>query len=124
MIKLAGALLLLPLAGLWHSMVTRKNRGHGAGIVTVPLSEVPEGTSLVQGCVLCKSGDSLKVFSGRCTHLGCPLRLSESGRLSCPCHGSEFEPDQGQPLRGPALRPLETYDFTVEDDRIVIRVNS
>lgn len=40
-----------------------------------------------------------------CTHLGCTLNATVE-RLSCPCHGSEFD-REGRVLKGPAERPLQ-----------------
>lgn len=42
----------------------------------------------------------------RCTHLGCtPNWFPDAGRVRCPCHGSNFNP-QGDVIAGPAPKPL------------------
>ena len=48
---------------------------------------------------------SLSAFSAVCTHTGCTVGF-QSGVISCPCHGSEFDPNTGAVLRGPAATPL------------------
>lgn len=53
-------------------------------------------------------------LSGRCTHLGCTVRVGAGG-LSCPCHGSAFGRD-GSLRRGPAGAPLERYAVAAGDD--------
>jgi cytochrome b6-f complex iron-sulfur subunit len=61
----------------------------------------------------------LKAVSAVCTHLGCILRISESG-FRCPCHGSTFN-KQGEVRNGPAVRNLEWYEINREPDgRIVV----
>jgi thiosulfate dehydrogenase [quinone] large subunit len=48
---------------------------------------------------------ALSAFSAVCTHTGCTVDF-ESGVIACPCHGSEFDPNTGAVLRGPAATPL------------------
>ncbi|HEY8858007.1 MAG TPA: TQO small subunit DoxD [Gaiellales bacterium] len=48
---------------------------------------------------------SLSAFSAICTHTGCTVGF-QSGVIACPCHGSEFDPNTGAVLRGPAATPL------------------
>ncbi len=47
----------------------------------------------------------LSAFSAVCTHAGCTVDFA-SGVIACPCHGSEFDPNTGAVLRGPAATPL------------------
>ena len=112
-------------------------------------SPQPTQTANVEGVVIAKSADlalrqtkvfSLKdsfgistsysltrtsrgvvAFDTRCTHAGAPCVLSES-LLQCPAHGSVFDPENGEVIRGPAVEPLKSYR-TLEADgevRIVI----
>jgi thiosulfate dehydrogenase [quinone] large subunit len=48
---------------------------------------------------------ALSAFSAVCTHTGCTVDF-QSGVIACPCHGSEFDPNTGAVLRGPAATPL------------------
>ena len=60
-------------------------------------------------------------FDSKCTHAGVPTSISGS-QLKCPAHGSIFNPENGEVIRGPALEPLRSYR-TIEADgeiRIVI----
>ena len=60
-------------------------------------------------------------FDSRCTHAGVPTSISGS-QLKCPAHGSVFNTENGEVVRGPALEPLKSYR-TIEADgeiRIVI----
>jgi Rieske Fe-S protein len=50
----------------------------------------------------------LHALSPICTHLRCVVSFdAEAREWRCPCHGSRFDID-GQVLRGPAKRPLES----------------
>ena len=56
--------------------------------------------------------DGLYALSGRCTHLGCSLKLQPEG-FACPCHGAHFD-RLGRPVSGPAPRPLTGYHVSVD----------
>ena len=52
----------------------------------------------------------LQAFDGTCTHRGCRIvvETTESGSVfNCPCHGGQFGAE-GQVLRGPPPRPLDS----------------
>jgi Rieske Fe-S protein len=55
---------------------------------------------------------ALHVLSAACTHEDCTVRRLDpnSGRMVCPCHGSQFGAD-GSILEGPAAQPLLTHIF-------------
>jgi nitrite reductase/ring-hydroxylating ferredoxin subunit len=56
-----------------------------------------------------------------CTHRGCTVEV-RGAVLECPCHGSTYS-RRGTVLRGPADRPLQTYQTTTTTEGLVeIRV--
>ncbi len=65
--------------------------------------------------VLRDSAGALKIFSRRCTHLGCPVKWStKSSTFRCPCHGAVFARD-GSVSEGPPPRPLDEIPYRVID---------
>jgi nitrite reductase/ring-hydroxylating ferredoxin subunit len=61
----------------------------------------------------------------RCSHAGCAF--SEDGevdgpRVVCNCHGSEFDLKTGEPLHGPATRPLATFPTRVAEGVLEIEM--
>jgi len=85
---------------------------------------------------------SFTIMSSRCTHVGCPTQpggaldqrnaqavrtdggedvrlIPTSGvsTFSCPCHGSVFDAE-GNRTAGPAPRPLDRYEFSVDRGRL------
>ena len=57
-------------------------------------------------------------YSAVCTHQGCTVAY-QSGQLSCPCHGSVFDPSKGgRALYGPALSPLPQIPIKVQSGGI------
>ncbi|MEN9293983.1 MAG: hypothetical protein RIT31_748 [Actinomycetota bacterium] len=73
------------------------------------------------GYSLTRTTRGVVAFDVRCTHAGAPSALS-GNQLKCPAHGSIFDPESGQVIRGPAVEPLKSYR-TIEADgeiRIVI----
>ena len=73
------------------------------------------------GYSLTRTSKGVVAFNTRCTHAGAPTNVSGT-QLLCPSHGSIFNPENGEVIRGPALDPLKSYQ-TIEingEVRIVI----
>jgi Rieske Fe-S protein len=71
---------------------------------------------------LTRTSRGVVAFDTRCTHAGAPCILSES-QLKCPAHGSVFDPEDGQVLRGPAVEPLKSYRTLEVNDEIRIVIS-
>ncbi len=66
-----------------------------------------------------RKGESVKVFSGVCPHLGCSVN-TRADKFICACHGSEWDAE-GATLAGPTPRGLDTLEFRVEENRLKIK---
>ena len=64
------------------------------------------------------NSDSVIALNSKCTHQGCTVDWEET-EFSCACHGSKFATD-GTATVGPAVRPLETYEATIEGDTVLV----
>lgn len=86
------------------------------------LADIPAGGGLVledAGVVLVRgAGDQVQGFSAICTHQGCSVTSVEGGQIICPCHGSKFDAATGEPVAGPAKRPLPPVAVTVRDNAV------
>ena len=104
---LATLVLLLGSAPLlWRYLTPRTVQRHRV-LVSAPKTEIPSEGALVfreARVALMHINGEHYALSMVCTHLGCTLNVTGE-RLSCPCHGSEFD-TQGRVLKGPADRPL------------------
>lgn len=107
-----GLVLLLPLAGIWYSMADRLKLGDQQKKTIIIPPVIPEGVTFYDSVIVSKAGDTIEVFSSKCTHLGCKINKIENGLLVCPCHGSEFH-ENGTVARGPASKPLEKLPYTI-----------
>jgi nitrite reductase/ring-hydroxylating ferredoxin subunit len=70
-----------------------------------------------------KVGGAFHAFDDTCTHQGCSLAegdLHES-TVICPCHGSEFDVESGEVLRGPASEAVETFEVRLEDGNLEVK---
>lgn len=70
------------------------------------------------------SDGTLYAFDDTCTHLGCSLTQGrlEGTRVTCRCHGSQFNVTSGEVLHGPAVRPIRTYRVRVERGALQLAV--
>lgn len=58
-----------------------------------------------------------------CTHKGCTVEWKAGQKaFVCPCHNAQFTPD-GKVLKGPAKKPLPTYDAKIEGDSILVKTS-
>ncbi len=55
-----------------------------------------------------------------CVHLGCLYKwVPANNRFECPCHGSKYTHD-GYYIEGPATRSLDTFEVSVESDKVLV----
>jgi Rieske Fe-S protein len=61
---------------------------------------------------------NLLAFSRQCTHLGCTVNEPVEDVMGCPCHGSLFNPQTGEVVRGPAGTPLPRIKLEARQDGV------
>ena len=80
--------------------------------------------------LLVRSGERIVAIGNRCTHQGAPLdrgRVKVTGSLAtvtCPAHGSIFNLDDGRVMRGPATRPVASYETRVVEGTVEVRARA
>ena len=86
------------------------------------LVETADGTKI--GVFNC--GGNLYAIEDRCSHDDGPLAEGEfdasSCTVECPRHGSLFDISTGKPKTLPAYQPVETYEVSVDDGTVKIRL--
>jgi nitrite reductase/ring-hydroxylating ferredoxin subunit len=101
-------------------------------IEVLDVASVPEGraTRAMAGndeVFLYRQAEQVFALANRCTHQGAPLnrgRVSGTGAtlaVTCPVHGSMFRLVDGRVLRGPAMRPVASYEARIVEDRVEVR---
>jgi thiosulfate dehydrogenase [quinone] large subunit len=98
---------------------------HPPGTAIGPTSEVPVGGAAAftdpatgsPGLVLQLSRGAFSAYNAVCPHAGCTVEYSGGSRLIvCPCHGSIFNPANGDVEGGPAPRGLTKLQVAVGSD--------
>jgi nitrite reductase/ring-hydroxylating ferredoxin subunit len=91
----------------------------GGGHLLSELSTIPLGGGIVlpsAKIVLSRSpSGAVRGFSAVCTHQGCTVGPVLNGRITCPCHGSQFNALTGAVENGPATLPLPPVSVTVRN---------
>ena len=100
--------------------------GVAAGDRVVRLADVPVGGAYELSLngrrvvVTQPVAGTVAAFDATCTHQGCTVRATDDGRLTCPCHGSQFDDATGDAVRGPAVEPLAAVRVTVSGEDVVL----
>lgn len=63
-----------------------------------------------------------QALSSVCTHQGCTVSTFDGSRLTCPCHGSQFNAS-GTVAKGPATSALRAFPTTFDSGTGMISVN-
>jgi Rieske Fe-S protein len=95
--------------------------GSTGGAALAATADVPQGGGIISGDLVITQpvAGTYKAFSKVCTHAGCDVNKVDGGVISCPCHGSKFSIETGEPTAGPAKKALPETKVKVDGDNIV-----
>ncbi len=106
-------LLFLPLLFLLNKMIKDHKRFGIANRELRHINDIPNGLSIQDEVIFFKKENALKIYSSRCTHLGCKINAIEENELVCPCHGSRYN-SKGEPVKGPSVKNLKQLSFEID----------
>ena len=95
-----------------------------SGPVTVKAADVPVGGGTVLGdeqiVVTQPAAGTFRAFPAICTHQNCLVSSVSSGKINCPCHGSQFDLSTGAVVQGPATVGLTPLPVTVTGGTVTV----
>ncbi|MEO5510614.1 MAG: non-heme iron oxygenase ferredoxin subunit [Longimicrobiales bacterium] len=94
------------------------------------LADVPPNTLLgveVDEIRICLANADGKIyaFQDNCTHKDFPMAAGSvhgGATIECAWHGARFDMATGKAIRLPAIKPLKTYEVTLDGDDILVAV--
>ena len=90
------------------------------GIAEIPEGEMRAFDAPMGRVTVAHVEHRLFAFGDECTHAGCSLAEGEfddrAATVECPCHGSVFDVETGEPIDGPAQDPVPIFATRVIDD--------
>jgi len=104
----------------WDKMIVAQKKIKGSRILSF-IFNPNKKIDFRDEVIIVSKDESTKVFSSRCTHLGCRINKEHEGQLQCPCHGSTFDLE-GNATKGPAINPLKQLNFEIDKDNSKINV--
>ena len=69
--------------------------------------------------ILVSYNGSWNAFSATCTHAPCTVGYQAS-TIFCPCHGGEFNPNNGSVTRGPPPHSLLKYNVLIQNVNVYV----
>ena len=92
----------------------------GTGSHALPLGKPSSiQANLVELVRVAENGtaDDFRAYSQICTHLSCPVSPEMlDGHIHCNCHGSQFDPETGNVVRGPAAKALPSILLALNEE--------
>lgn len=90
---------------------------------TLELSDdLANGVTIKEDFIIVRENKKIKVFSTKCTHLGCRINNSLNGKFTCPCHGSQYDLN-GNVIKGPATKNLTALNYKIDKDKNLITIS-
>ena len=123
-IKRIWGIILLPYVLLLLLMEQKHKQVSIQKIIKIP-DEFSNPITFFDEIICIRTSQELKIYSSKCTHLGCRINKTDKGVLVCPCHGSSFNLE-GKVLTGPATRNLTALNFVHDkkNSEIIISLNN
>lgn len=99
---------------------------NAGGSALAKVSDVPVGGGVIvnspRGMVLLvqPTAGTIKAYDPTCTHQGTTVGTPQSGVMTCPNHGSQYNAVDGSVKKGPAARSLATIQVKVDGANVVL----
>ncbi len=111
--KILAYIFILPTVYLLNRMA-KDHKKFSTTESEYRISKPPQGLSINGPIIISKEENQTKIFSSRCTHLGCMINKVEGNEIICPCHGSKYDKN-GIPTKGPSIKALTKLDFYTDE---------
>lgn len=128
MCAIYGGAVGYPLYRYLNSPVEKSQAAAAVREVTLKdADKLPKGSALMfkfgvsPALLIHHDDDTWTALSAVCTHLGCTVKFNpERKRITCACHGGEYDAKTGQNIAGPPPKPLAGYVAKVSPGSVVV----
>lgn len=103
----------LSILYIWERLTNNISNYQSKNKTIILPIDFSNGISLRDDLIIIKDKEKIRIFSSRCSHLGCRINNAKDNILICPCHGSQFDLN-GFPVKGPASKNLTELKFKID----------
>lgn len=116
-----------PISGVIPTGVERVGNSYRIDLARVPALQQANGFLIIGAApaaiVVNLGNNSFRAFTAVCTHANCLVSTFGNNRITCNCHGSQFD-TTGRVITGPATQALRAFAVNLDSATQLLTVTT